>query len=83
MDLADQNVVAQINFWPNQPEYQGLWFTGAAVPCIETVDDAPTVTLTPFGEGFPTTYIIAGAGGAAAVAVVAVLVMRRRGGKPS
>ena len=80
---ADHNVVAQIDFWPNQPEYQGLWFTGAAIPCVETAADAPTVTLTPLGGGFPTTYIIAGAGSAAAVAVVAVLVMRRRGGKPS
>ena len=80
---ADHNVVAQINFWPNQPGYQGLWFTGAAVPCVETVADAPTVTLTPLGGGFPTTYVVAGAGGAAIVAVFAVLALRRRGGKPS
>jgi hypothetical protein len=31
---ADHNVILQINFWPNEPEYQGLWFPGAAIPCI-------------------------------------------------
>jgi len=79
---ADHNVILQVNFWPNEPEYQGLWFPGAAIPSIETVANNPTVTLTPLGEGFPMIYIIAGSGVAVAVIVV-VLVMRRRGGKPS
>ena len=80
---CDENVVLQINFWPLEPENQGLWYTGAAIPSIETVDNNPTVTITPIGEGFPMMYIIAGAGAAAAVIVVAVLMMRKRGGKHS
>jgi len=82
---SDGNVVLQINFWPDEPDYQGLWFTGTAVPSIETVSDNPTVTITPLeGGGFPTTYIIIGGGAAAAVVVVVVLVMmRKRGSKPS
>jgi hypothetical protein len=80
---ADQNVIVQINFWPTEPVYQGLWFSGVAIPCIETVANNPTVALTPFGGGFPMTYVIAGAGAAAVVVIVVVLVMRRRGGKSS
>jgi WD40 repeat protein len=79
---ADHNVILQVNFWPNEPEYQGLWFPGAAIPSIETVANNPTITLTPLGEGFPMMYVIAGAGAAVAVIVV-FLVIRRRGGKPS
>ncbi len=79
---SDKNVILQINCWPFEPEYQGLWYNGAAIPCIETVNNNPTVTLTPLGEAFPMTYIIAG-GGAAAAVIVIVLVMKRRGSKPS
>jgi hypothetical protein len=75
---ANKNVILQINFWSNEPAYQGLWFTGAAIPCIETVDGNPNVTLTPLGEGFPTTYLIISAS-VAAIAVIAVfLIMKRR-----
>jgi len=81
---CNQNVVLQINFWPLEPEYQGLWFTGTAIPSIETVNNNPTVTITSLGEGFPMMYIIAGAGAAAVAVIVAVLlIMRKRGGKPS
>jgi len=79
---SDHNVVVQINFWPLVPENQGLWFTGAAIPCIETVNDNPTVTLSPI-EGFPMMYVIVGAAVAAVAVIVGILVMRRRGGKPS
>ena len=79
---ADHNVVLQVNFWPNTPEYQGLWFSGTAIPSIETVGNNPTVTLTSMEGGFPTMYVVAGAG-AVAVVVAVVLVMRRRGSKPS
>jgi len=82
--LSDKNVVLQINFWSDEPDYQGLWFTGAAVPSIETVNDNPTVTITPLeGGGFPTTYIIIGGGAAAAVVVVVLVMMRKRGSKSS
>ena len=79
---SDHNVVLQINFWPLEPEYQGLWYTGAIIPCIETVDVNPTVTLTPLGEGFPIMYVIIGAAAAAIAVIVGLFVMRRRS-KPS
>jgi hypothetical protein len=79
---SDHSVIVQINFWPLVPENQGLWFTGAAIPCIETVNDNPTVTLSPL-EGFPMMYVIVGAAVAAVAVIVGLLVMRRRGGKPS
>jgi len=79
---SNHNVIVQINFWPLVPENQGLWFDGAAIPCIETVNDNPTVTLTPIG-GFPMMYVIVGAAVAAVAVIVGLLVMRRRGGKPS
>jgi len=77
---SNKNVVMQINCWPYEPEYQGLWFNGAAIPCIETVDDNPTVTLTPIEGGFPMMYVIVGAGAAAAAVIVVVLVMKKRSG---
>jgi hypothetical protein len=83
---SNSSVVLQINFWSSTPENQGLWYTGAAIPCIETVNSSATVTLTPIsGGGFPMMYVFAGVGAAVVVVlvVVGVLVMRRRGGKPS
>ena len=81
---VDHNVVLQINFWPLEPEYQGLRYTGAIIPCVETVDTNPTVTITTIGGGgLPITYIAIGGGAAAVVVVVAVVVMRKRGSKPS
>ena len=79
---SDQNVILQINFCPFEPEYQGLWYTGAAIPCIETVADNPTVTLTPF-EGFPMIYVIISVGVGAIAVVAGFLLMRRRSSKPS
>jgi hypothetical protein len=79
---SNKNVMLQINFWPNEPEYQGLVYNGAIIPCIETVANNPTVTITPLGEGFLMMYIIIGAGATAAAVIVAVLVMRRQGRKP-
>jgi hypothetical protein len=79
---SDHNVVVQINFCPLVPENQGLWFTGVEIPCIETVNDNPTVTLSPI-EGFPMMYVIVGAAVAAVAVIVGILVMRRRGGKPN
>jgi WD40 repeat protein len=74
---CDNNVILQINFWPSTPSFQGLYYSGAAIPCIETVNVNPNVTLTPIG-GFPTMYVIIGAGAAAAVVIVGVLIIRRR-----
>ncbi len=74
---SDNNVIVQINFCPIEPEYQGLWFSGTAIPCIETVNDNPTVTLTPI-EGFPMMYVVAGVAVAAVAVIVGVFVLRRR-----
>jgi hypothetical protein len=79
---SDHNVILQLNFWPDEPDTQGLWFTGAAIPCIETVGIDTNAKLTPL-EGFPMMYVIVGAGVAAVAVIVGLLVMRRRGGKPS
>ncbi len=80
---SDKNVVLQINFWPLEPDYQGLEYTGAIVPCVETVNTNLEVKLTPLGEGFPIMYIIVGVAVAAVAAIMGLLVIRRRGGKPS
>jgi hypothetical protein len=75
---SNHNVILQLNFWPDEPENQGLWYTGAAIPCIETVGIDTNAKLTPL-EGFPMMYVIIGAGAAAVVVIVGLLVMRRRG----
>jgi len=74
---ANNNVVLQINFWPLEPDYQGIWFNGAAIPCVETVNENPSVTLTPI-EGFPMMYVVAGVAVAAVAVIVGVFVLRRR-----
>ncbi len=80
---SNKNIIVQITHWNGEPDYQGIWFTGAIIPCIQTVDVNPTVTLTSLEGGFPLMYIIIGAGTAAAAVIVAILVMRKRGGKSS
>lgn len=80
---SDNNVILQVNLWPREPEFQGLWYRGAAIPCIETVGNNPEVTLTPIGGGFPMMYVMIGAGAAAVAVIAGLLVMKRRGGKPS
>lgn len=80
--LADHNVVLQINFWPNEPAFQGLCFPATIIPSVETVNLNPTVTLVPLGEGFPIMYVAIGGGVAAVAVIVGLLLMRRRGGKP-
>ena len=75
---SDQNVVLQMNFWPLDPDFQGLEYEGTIIPCIETVNDNPDVTLVPIGEGFPMMYVVAGIGVAAVGAVVGILAMRKR-----
>jgi hypothetical protein len=80
---VDHSVVLQVNFWPLEPEYQGLWYTGAAIPCIETVNNNPTATITPIGEGFPMMYLIVGVGVAAVAVIIGIFIMRRRSIKSS
>jgi hypothetical protein len=75
---SNNNVILQINFWPFEPENQGLWYSATVIPSIETIDTNPTVKLTPIEESFPIMYIIIGAGAAAVLAVIGILLMRRR-----
>jgi WD40 repeat protein len=83
MISSDKDIMVEINYWNGVPYYQGIMFTGAIIPCIETVSTNPNVTITPIGEGFPMMYIIIGGGVAAVAVIVGLLFMRRRGGKPS
>ena len=83
MISSDKDIIVEINHWNGVPDYQGIQFTGAIIPCIETVSTNPDVTLTPIGEGFPIMYIAIGGGVAAVAVIVGLLVMRRRGGKSS
>ena len=83
MITSDKDIIVEINHWNGVPNFQGISFTGAIIPCIETVSTNPNVTLTPIGEGFPMMYIIIGGGVAAVAVIVGLLFMRRRGGKPS
>jgi hypothetical protein len=75
---SDNNIILQINFWSNEPEYQGLEYVATIIPSIETVHLNPTVTLTPLEEGFPIMYVIIGAAAAAVAVIVGLFVMRRR-----
>ncbi|MBS7615238.1 hypothetical protein KEJ18_05870, partial [Candidatus Bathyarchaeota archaeon] len=77
---SDKNVILQINFWPFEPQFQGLWYTGAIVPCIETVNVEPTATLTPIVESFPMIYIYIGVGAAAVAIIVGLFLIKRRRG---
>jgi len=81
--VSDKSIVMQLNHWPLEPPNQGLQFSGAVIPCVQTVDIDIDVTLTPIGEAFPMTYIIIGAAAAAVAAVVGFFVMRSRSKKPS
>jgi hypothetical protein len=83
MISSDHDIIVEINHWNGVPDFQGISFTGAIIPCIELVSTNPDVTVTPIGEGLPITYIAIGGGVAAVAVIVGLLVMRRRGGKPS
>ena len=83
MISSDHDIIVEINYWNGVPDFQGISFTGAIIPCIELVSTDPDVTVLPIEGGFPMMYIAIGGGAAAVVVVVAVLVLRKRGGKPS
>jgi len=74
---SDKNLVVQLNHWPLEPENQGLQFSGTLVPCIQTVDIIPDITLTPLGVGFPMTYLIIGVVAAVVAAVAGFFVISR------
>ncbi|MEM2129517.1 MAG: hypothetical protein QXZ70_02840, partial [Candidatus Bathyarchaeia archaeon] len=76
--VSDNNMIIQITHWNGIPEYQGIRFTGTIIPCIQTVNVNPTVTITPIEGGFPMTYIIIGAAAAVVAVIIVVIVMKRR-----
>jgi len=78
--MSDKNVVIQVIHWPLTPPIQGIASFGVVMPCIQTTNLTPDVSLTPMvTEGFNITYIIIGIAAAAVVAAAAVfIVMKRR-----
>ncbi len=75
---SNRNVILQINIWPREPEFQGLWFKGSVIPCVERLNVNPEVTISSLEGGFPIIYIIVGVVAVVIVAAVAVLLLRRR-----
>ena len=75
--VSDQNIVIEVIHWPLYPPFQGLFFEGVEIPCIQMVSVVPNVTLTPLEEAFPTIYIIIGVA-IAFVVVLGFFIMRRR-----
>jgi hypothetical protein len=75
---SNRNVILQINVWPREPEFQGLWFKGSVIPCVERLNVNPEVTISSLEGGFPIIYIIVGVVAVVIVAAVAVLLLRRR-----
>jgi hypothetical protein len=76
---SERNIVVQVNSWPREPANQGNRFSGALVPCVETISLVPEVTLTPLGAGFPMMYVAIGIA-AAVIAVVAMFLLRKKRG---
>ncbi|MEM2887872.1 MAG: hypothetical protein QXI71_03545 [Candidatus Bathyarchaeia archaeon] len=76
--VSDNKAIIQITHWNGNPEYQGIRFTGTIVPCVQTVNVNPTVTITPIEGGFPMTYIIMGAAAAVVAVIIVVIVMKKR-----
>jgi hypothetical protein len=74
---SNKDILVQVIHWPLNPPQQGIENFGVAIPCIQTVNTLPSVTLTPLGEAFPTLYIIIGAGAAVAV-LVGILIIKKR-----
>jgi hypothetical protein len=77
---ADKNVVIQIIHRPLIPPIQGVDGFATTVPCIQAVNTAPRTRLTPIagGEGFPATYLIAGAATAILAAAAGIIAVKRR-----
>jgi len=77
--LSDKNVLVEVIYWPKFPEGQGITGFGAIIPCIQTINVAPNVKLTPLtGSDFSTFYVMAGAAAAVIVAVIGFLIMKTR-----
>jgi hypothetical protein len=77
--IPDKDVVIQVIHWPLIPPIQGIASFGVVVPCIQTVNVAPKVSLTQMSEeGFPTTYVIIGVAAVIAITASAFVAMRRR-----
>lgn len=79
---SNKEVVVQVLSWPFEPETQGVQYDGVQIPCIQTIDVVPDVTLTPLGGGFPMMYVMMGTAGAVAAVVAVFMLRRRRASKP-
>ena len=75
--ISEKNVLVQLNHWPKQPEFQGLWVSGTVIPALETAGVKHEITVPPVGASANNTLFYV-AGGIAAVAIVAVLLLRKR-----
>jgi len=76
--VSDNNIIIQITHWNGNPENQGIRFTGTIIPCVQTVNVNPTVTITPVEGGFPMTYVIIGVAAAVVAVIIVVIVMKKR-----
>jgi mannose-6-phosphate isomerase-like protein (cupin superfamily) len=76
---SDKNIVIEVIHWPLYPSIQGIVSFSVAVPCIQTVNLTPNVSLTPLlKEGFPMSYIAIGVGVVIAVVALGFIMMKRR-----
>jgi hypothetical protein len=78
--MSDKNIVIQVIHWPLTPPIQGIASFGVAIPCIQTTNLTPDVSLTPMvTEGFTMTYVTIGIAAAVVVAAAAgFIIMKRR-----
>ena len=75
--VSEKDVLVQLNHWPKQPEFQGLWVSGTVIPALETAGVKHEITVPPVGASANYTLFYA-AGGIAAVAIVAALLLIKR-----
>jgi hypothetical protein len=79
--LSDKNVLVQLNHWPKEPEYQGLWVSGTVIPAVELAGVVHDVKVPPVGGGANFTLFYAAGGAAVAIAAALLLMVRKRKSK--
>ncbi|MEM4570501.1 MAG: hypothetical protein QXE66_04250 [Desulfurococcaceae archaeon] len=76
---ASKEVLVQVNSWPRHPPYQGLMFTGAVIPPLETASVKPEVEIeVPGTKAAFSPILIAGISAAAVVAAILLMLRRRK-----
>ena len=76
--ISNQNIIIEMISWPLYPSFQGLFFEGVEIPCIQLVGVVPNVTLTSLEETSQTMYIIIGVAIAAFAVGFGYFFMKRR-----